>query len=139
MTQYVCNDGPVVSAADGWIMADSFGFEMSFDVVLENASIRYNCASAPSLRVFAASQQTLTPEVPKGDGYLLELEHFVSAISGDDVPEIITPDDSMRSVRLIEAERESVRCGCVVNLNGCIDGISAASIVIAFSKKGRVD
>ena len=47
---------------------------------------------------------------------LLELKHFVKAISGQSVPEIITPKQSLLSVKLIEAEKRSADSVDKVNL-----------------------
>ena len=64
-------------------MAPSFGFEMSFVVVLEKATIVYDCTRTPAFRVCPADGEAFTPEVPPGDGYSLEIEHFASAVAGE--------------------------------------------------------
>ena len=116
VAQYVYEDGPCVSAEGGWIMTPSFGFEMSFDIVLEKATICYNCGRDPAFKVCPADGDAFTPEVPEGDGYYRELVHFVAAASGQDVPTILTPEQSLDSVRMIELEKESVKSGGVVAL-----------------------
>jgi hypothetical protein len=45
--------------------------------------------------------------VAEGDGYSIELEHFIKAVSGKSVPQIITPKDSLNSVKIVLAEKKS--------------------------------
>lgn len=116
VAQYVYENGPCVSAEGGWIMTPSFGFEMSFDIVLEGATICYNCGRSPSFKVCPADGDAFTPSIPEGDGYYQELLHFTAAASGQSVPTILTPEQSLDSVRLIELEKQSVRTGEIVIL-----------------------
>ena len=53
-THYHYDDGPAVVAESTWRMAPAFGFEMSFVVVLERATILFNSSSTPSFRVLPA-------------------------------------------------------------------------------------
>ncbi len=116
VTQYIYGDDRVVTAEGGWSMAPGFGFEMSFHVVLEKATIAYNCARDPAFRVCPAEGDAFTPEVASGDGYSNEVEHFVKAVRGESVPQIITPAQSVDSVRLVRAEIGSAQSGEKVSL-----------------------
>ena len=107
VTQYIYDDEKVITAEGGWIMTNSFGFQMSFEIVLEKAVICYDCTRTPTFRVCPDSGDAFNPELQHGDGHLLELEHFVKSISGQSVPEVITPRQSLNSVKLIEAEKKS--------------------------------
>ena len=51
----------------------------------------------------------IIPEIDDGDGYSFEIQHFVDFISGESVQSVITPEQSADSVKIIEAEKESVR------------------------------
>ena len=116
VSQYCYEDEKVITAEGGWIMADSFGFQMSFDIILEKATIHYDCTRTPAFKVCPDVGDMLSPEVLTGDGYLLELRHFIKAISSQPIPEIITPEQSLCSVELIEAERKSAQSGEKVQL-----------------------
>ncbi len=116
VTQYVYDDGPVVTAEGGWAMTPGFGFEMSFNVMLEKATLVYDCTRDPAFKVCPLDGEAFTPEVASGDGYSNEIAHFVKAVSGQSVPEIITPAQSIDSLKLILAEKDSVRSGQVVTL-----------------------
>lgn len=109
VTQYFYGNDCVITAEGGWIMAPGFGFEMSFKIMLEKATLVYSSAQEPTFRIFPIDGETIIPEIPTGDGYSFEIQHFVDTLSGKAVPSIITPEQSGDSVKIIEAEKESIR------------------------------
>ena len=109
VTQYLYGSDCVITAEGGWIMAPGFGFEMSFKIMLEKATLVYSSAQEPTFRIFPIDGETIIPEIPSGDGYSFEIQHFVDILSGKVVPSIITPEQSGDSVKIIEAEKESIR------------------------------
>ena len=60
-------------------------------------------------RTFAYGETAFTPEVPAGDGYSLEIEHFARAVAGETVEPIVTPEQSRETIRLVLAEKQSAR------------------------------
>jgi predicted dehydrogenase len=116
VTQYVYDGDCVVTAEGGWSMTPGFGFEMSFNIVLEKATISYDCTRDPAFKVAPAEGDAFTPEIASGDGYSNEIEHFVKAVAGESVPEIITPGQSVESLRLVLAEKQSATSGQSVQL-----------------------
>ena len=115
-TQYHNPDGKAVVAESTWRMAGSFGFEMSFVIVLERAAIVYDCTRTPAFRVCPAEGSAFTPEVSAGDGYQLEIAHFARAVGGEPVAAVVTAEQSRETVRLILAEKQSAREGRRVSL-----------------------
>ncbi|MDG1860941.1 MAG: Gfo/Idh/MocA family oxidoreductase, partial [SAR324 cluster bacterium] len=109
VTQYLYGNDSVITAEGGWIMAPGFGFEMSFKIMLEKVTLVYSSAQEPTFRIFPIDGETIIPEIPTGDGYSFEIQHFVDTLSGKAVPSIITPEQSGDSVKIIEAEKESIR------------------------------
>ena len=107
VTQYIYDNDCVVTAEGGWLMAPTFGFEMSFHVVLEKATIVYDCTRDPTFNVCPKEGDVIFPEIDSADGYSNEIAHFVKAVRGEDVPEIITPEQSVDSLRLVLAEKQS--------------------------------
>jgi predicted dehydrogenase len=107
VANYIYNDGKVVTAEGGWVMKPGFGFEMSFNVMLERATISYDCTRSPAFKMAPVKSEVIIPKVSKGDGYSCELEHFIKAVSGKSVPKVITPKDSLNSVKIILAEKKS--------------------------------
>jgi predicted dehydrogenase len=115
VTQYLYDDGKLVSAEGGWSLMPSFGFEMSFNIMLEKATIVYDCTRKPALKVCTREGETLEPELEKDDGYVREMAYFVKLIKGEKVEEIITLEQSRDSVKIIEAEKKSAeKCEKVV-------------------------
>ena len=116
VTQYIYEDGKVITAEGGWLMTPGFGFEMSFNLMLERATIVYDCTREPAFKVCPAEGDAFTPEVEAGDGYSLEIAHFVKAVGGESVAEITTPSQSLDSVRIVLAERRSAQSGREVEI-----------------------
>lgn len=108
-TQYRYRNGPAVVAESTWRMAPSFSFEMSFVVVLEKATILYDLTRTPAFRVLPPEGEPFTPEVPPGDGYSREIEHFARAVAGEAVEPVITPMEARDSIRLVLAEKQAAR------------------------------
>jgi len=116
VTQYLYNNDTVITAEGGWALMPSFGFEMSFNIVQEKATIVYDCMREPALKVCPAEGEAFTPQVQQGDGYILEIDHFVRSIKGEKVAPVTTLDASRDSVKIVEAEKESLRTGNSVPL-----------------------
>ena len=109
VTQYFYGNDCVITAEGGWIMAPGFGFEMSFKIMLEKVTLVYSSVQEQTFQIFPIDGETIIPEIPTGDGYSFEIQHFVDTLSGKAVPSIITPEQSGDSVKIIEAEKESIR------------------------------
>jgi len=116
LTEYDYGDGRLVTAEGSWLMTGGFGFEMSFNIVLEKATIVYDCTREPAFKVCPADGEVITPDVEQGDGYSLEIAHFAKLISGRDVAEVTTLQQSKASIEIIAAERESAQKGRRVSL-----------------------
>ena len=116
VTEYLYDDDKVITAEGGWMMAPSFGFEMSFNIMLEKATIVYDCTRQPAFKVCPMEGEVLTPQVAQGDGYSRQAEHFIDSIQGKQLPEVITLEQSCDSVIITNAEKESIKQGCAVNL-----------------------
>jgi len=108
VTAYEYGDDKVVVAEGGWGMSPTFGFEMSFNIVLEKATLVYDCTRSPAFRVCPGEGEAFTPQVAAGDGYSREIEHFVKTVRGESVPKVLTLEQSRDSVRIVEAEKKSI-------------------------------
>ena len=82
-----------MTAEGGWGMTPAFGFEMSFNIAMEKATIVYDCSRTPAFRVCPADGEVFTPEVVEGDGYSIEIAHFAALAAGRDVTEVTTLTD----------------------------------------------
>jgi len=116
VTLYIYDDQKVVTAEGGFVMTPSFGFEMSFNIIMQKATIVYDCTREPAFRVCPEKGDAFTPEIESGDGYSRELAHFIKAVRGQNVPQITTPAQSLDSVRLILAEKKSIETTKLVTI-----------------------
>lgn len=115
-THYDYGDNRLICAEGGWLPTPSFGFEMSFMIMLERATLVFDCTQQPAFRVCPVDGQAFSPPVPEGDGYAHEIAYFVELIEGKHTHEVLTPNQSRDSVRIIEAEQQSARHGRRVHL-----------------------
>jgi len=116
VTHYQYDEDMAITAEGGWAMMSAFGFEMSFNIVLEKATLVYDCTRDPAFRVCPAEGEAFTPDVDGKDGYVLQTEHFVKLIQGEVVEPVTTLAGSRDSIRIVEAEKESLRTGNAVSL-----------------------
>jgi len=115
-TYYLYDDNRVITAEGSWLMAPGFGFEMSFNIVLEKAAIVFDNTRKPTFKVCPIDKDAFTPQVESEDSWSLQIAHFVKAVSGQNVPEITTPADSLNSVKLVLAEKQSAQTGKEVTI-----------------------
>lgn len=108
VTEYEYGPDQVIVAEGGWGMSPTFGFEMSFNLVLEKATIVYDLTRKPMLRVCPAEGKEFTPPVAAGDGYQQEIDYFARTVRGETLKPVITLEQSRNSVRIVEAERKSI-------------------------------
>jgi predicted dehydrogenase len=108
VTQYLYDDDKLVTAEGGWSMMPSFGFQMSFNIAMEKATLVYDLTREPTLRLCPGDNEAFTPEVPEGDGWSLEIEHFAGIIRGEKLEQVTTPAQAMNAVKIVEAEKQSV-------------------------------
>jgi predicted dehydrogenase len=108
VTTYDYGEDRLIIAEGGWGMTTAFGFEMSFNLILEKATITYDLTRTPMFRVCPAVGEAFTPEVVDGDGYLREIEHFAKVVQGQPVDDVLTLEQSRNSVRIVEAEKKSI-------------------------------
>lgn len=107
--QYHYSDDILVSSEASWAMPQSFGFEMSFNIVTEKASILYDSTRQIPLRVCTADGQSFTPRIAEGDGYSRQIEYFIRKITTQETESILTPGQARDSIRLAAAERKSLQ------------------------------
>jgi len=107
-TQFVYDDVPLVTAEGGWSLAAGYGFTMQYTVNFENATADYDLAREQPLRV-SKDGQTEAIDAGPGFGYAAELRYFIDCVKKGQRPTVVTADDAVRSIRLIEAEVKSAR------------------------------
>ncbi|MCF7848839.1 MAG: Gfo/Idh/MocA family oxidoreductase [Kiritimatiellales bacterium] len=117
VAQYTVEGGACVSAEGGWAMTPGFGFNMSYTVLFENATVDFdNARGDDALRLYEKDQPPRTIKPEGGDGYLGELTHMVESIRAGQAPTIVTPRDGLGAVEICEAEGTSIETGQIVEL-----------------------
>ncbi len=96
-TQVDYGDDRAIAATASWAMPKSFGFKMAFDIVFEKAAVVFD---GTQLKVYPADGEPFVPEIPEGDGYSREIEHFAGIVSGTVAEPKITPEQARESVRI---------------------------------------
>ena len=104
-----------VVAEGGWNHTPGFAFRMRFVVVMEGATADFEFGRSPELLLCRDGKAEAVP-LPPEKGYDGEIRHAISAISRGAFN--VGPDmaDALRTARLLDAERESLRTGSVVRL-----------------------
>jgi len=115
-TQYLYDNDIAISSEGSWAMSDTFAFRMGFMIGLEKATLEFNPAITDGLQVSPAGKEKFSAELSDGTGYTNQVAHFAKKILGEDVPEIITPQQSMESIKVALAEKESTKTGKPVTL-----------------------
>ena len=115
VTQYQVECGAVVSAEGSWLMSSGHGFNMTFTVNFEKATVDYDMSRRRKvLRLFREGRKPRTVEMDSEDGYVSELAHFIECIGAGKPPSVVTAADGAEAVEIIEAEEKSIATKQVV-------------------------
>lgn len=104
-------DDFVCVAEGGWGFPGSFPFEMAFQVLGEKGCLEFSSAKSPSITFYPATGEPLHPEIPPETGYQREFAYFVDCLLNGKQPTRVLPESAMESVRIVEAERQSIANG----------------------------
>jgi predicted dehydrogenase len=116
VTRYAYGDGgPMVVAEGGWAMAKGFGFQMQFTVNFREATAVFDLASKQPLTLYRdGKSEPVTLE--EGMGYAHEIDYFLGCVARGEAPRTVTMPSAAESVRIVEAEVESIARGEAVSL-----------------------
>ena len=118
VTQYLFgDDGPTVSAEGSWAMAEGFGFEMQYTVNFEKATAVFDLGDEQPLQLFGPDGNKTPVELPDGMGYDHELAYFLDCVARGEAPTVVSLEDAARSLRLVEAEAQSITTGQPVQID----------------------
>jgi predicted dehydrogenase len=114
-THYIYDQYPLVAAEGGWSFADGYGFTMRYTVNFETATADYDLARDKTLLLIQNGQPTAIETAP-GFGYTAEIRYLLDCIKNNHPPQTVTPEDAVRSLRIVEAEVQSIRTAETVRL-----------------------
>lgn len=113
-TNYIYSDGKVINAQDDWTLEGDFGFDMIFranftggNLVFEKGNLVENPKEGKGFR----------PELSPDLGYYREIKYFANAIIEDEPITVATPESTMLTIQIAEAEYESAeKNGALVDI-----------------------
>ncbi len=115
-TQYIYEGGPSVTAEGSWTRTEGFPFTMRATVGFEKATVIFDI-SAPKPLLLCQDKKAEPIEMV-GDGYEVELAYFVNCVNTNTRPTIVTAEDAVMGLKIVEAERKSIETGRIVKVAG---------------------
>ncbi len=109
VASYEVASGAMVHAEGGWAMSHGFGFQMSFLVNFENATVSYDLARLKGALRVHRNGETEVIEVAEGDGYIGELQHFVDVMHGAQLTTSVDAEDGVGALLVCEAALRSIQ------------------------------
>ncbi len=101
-------DDKLVSSACDWGLTSSFSFRPEFLVRFENAVVDF---ISGVLKVYPREGAAYTVELDNINGYVAEVQDFISCIKSNQMSKINPPESAADSVRLVFAEMKSAEKG----------------------------
>ncbi len=114
-THFIYDGIPHVVAEGGWAFAPGFRFSMRYTVNFEQATADFDLARETPL-LLTRNGKTEPIDAGTGYGYVGELRYFIDCVKRKQPPTIVTADDAVRSLRIVEAELQSAQAGETVRL-----------------------
>jgi len=115
VTQYAYKNGPVVSAEGSWLLPQ--GFNMAFNMTCEQATLDFDFSRGENaLQISRREGKVKSTKLAKHDGYTGEIRYFLDCVAKGRSPIVVTPADSVTTLKICEAEQKSVHTGRIVKL-----------------------
>ncbi len=111
VTRYEYPHVPLVVAEGSWAMSKGFPFTMQYAVNFERATAVFDLAAKNILTLYELGKEPAAVEIPGGMGYEREIEYFVDCLKNNKKPDVVTLPQAAESVRIIEAEMQSLQTG----------------------------
>jgi len=112
-TQYLYDDIPLVVADGGWSFAAPYPFRMRYTVTFDNeVTADFDLDRSNQLMVYdGTSAQPI--ECEPVDGWFAAIRHFIGCVARNERSTVITVDNAVQSIRVIEAEETSLIHHCL--------------------------
>ena len=100
----------IVTGTVSWASSATHGFEASFRVTLEDATVEFDTKRETPFLVFPQKGRPFTPKVSARSGYEAEQRYFLGLIDGSADAAFLTARDARNAVALVEnAQRTKVK------------------------------
>jgi len=109
VTNYDFGKSMLVSAEGGWAFHGSYPFEMAYTVVFDKGTVEFSSSQSPTVKVYSSGGKVETPAIANGTGYSREIDYFLTCITKNQKPKVVTPKDARNAVLVVRAEEKSAR------------------------------
>jgi predicted dehydrogenase len=103
-THYKYPDGKIVNAQVDWTLQGDFGFEMGYRVNFEQGNLNFRGAQ---VQVNPKGAPGFSPTLSEDQGYYFQLKYFVESLISGKPLVAATPESTLGSIEIIEAEIKS--------------------------------
>ena len=98
----------VVSATVSWAAAKTLGFEASFRITLERATIVLDGRRPQPFMVYPSTGKPFAPKVPKMNAYEAELRYFLDLLAGKADTSVLTARDARDAIALLARAKRKI-------------------------------
>ena len=105
---YEVEGGAMVHAEGGWAMNPGFGFNMSYLVNFEKATVSYDLARGKEALKVHRDGNTEVMTCEDSDGYIGELQHLVDVLEGASLAPAVDAEDGIGALLTCEAALRSI-------------------------------
>ncbi len=117
ISNYIYENGPVVTAEGSWAMVKGCPFNAGFCVNFEKATVEMDTArGADALKVYEVDKPAFVVKPEGDDGYTAELRSIANAVDKGKQLNVVTAQDGVNSLRVCEAEEQSIATGKIIEL-----------------------
>lgn len=113
-------DGPsapqLVVAEGSWCMADGYDFRMRYIINFERATLDYDLLRGPDALRLTHAGTTETIACDSQNGYVGEVRYFIDCASRNAQPTIVTGEEAVLALRVLEAEKQSASSGQITTV-----------------------
>ena len=108
VTNFIYDDVPMVVAEGGWAMPQGFGFSMSYTINFEQAFAEFTYDGQSRVKLIEVGQEPRQIEFGAEMGYDREIAYFLQCIEQGEAPSRVTLEDAAASIRIAEAQAQSI-------------------------------
>ena len=105
--RYVYPD-KVVSSIVSWAASPTLGFEATYRVTFEGATVILDAKRTDPFMVYPAKGKPFAPKVSKMNGYEGELRYFTDLVAGKADESVLTARDARDAIALVEKAKRTV-------------------------------
>ncbi len=111
------NAPQLVVAEGSWCMADGYEFRMKYIINFEQATLDYDLTRGIEALRLTRNGTTETIVCPSETGYIGECRYFLNCVQRNEQPSVVTGEDAVLALRILEAERQSASCGQSIKID----------------------